>query len=288
MAIDVGDVYRLNFKNTSPGGGLVNADTVTLTIQLPDGTQVVQTPVAPTSTGVYQYDFLTTQPGRHVAQWVGAGSNANAGANSEIFDVRTLNPLYLVSLAEMKEQLKITSTTDDETIRRYIESATNAVERIRGEVAVKRTFTEEHRFPEWYRGIGVVNPAMNTGTFPRQGMALQNFPVVSLQSVARVDGTMTWDTTLLHVEQASGVVSVMFGPIFVGQISVTYTAGYQVIPSEFTLAASIIVEHLWQTRRPGRSGPAMPGIETTMVPGIGYAVPNQAVELLGMGIPGIG
>jgi hypothetical protein len=288
VAIDVGDVYRCTFKNYSPGGGLVNATSVSLTIILPDNTQVVQNAIAPTSTGVYQYDYLTTQPGRHVAQWSGTGTSANAGSNVEIFDVRTLTPLYLVSLAEVKNQLRITGTDDDEALRRYIEAATTAVERIRGEVAVKRSFTEEHRLPDFFRGVGQVNPQMTldrTGA-PRQ-MALNHTPVVSLTSVARVDGTMTWDTSLLHVEAATGVVDVVTGPEFSGLISVTYVAGYQVVPAEFALAASFIIEHLWQTRRGSRGGPRPGGMDTVQIPGIGFAVPNQAVEVLGgYGTPG--
>lgn len=286
MAIDLGDVYRCSWQNKSPSGGLVNADTVTLTIIQPDDTQVVQT-VAPLTTGNYQSDFTTAQPGRHVAQWRGTGTNP--GAYVEIFDVRTLTPLYLISLAEMRDQLKITAgTSDDEALRRYIEAATTAVERIRGEVAVKRSFTEEHRCPDYFRGSGRVDPAMtlDRSGAPRQ-MALNHWPVVSLTSVARVDGTMTWDTSLLHAEANTGVVDVITGPEFSGQITVTYVAGYQVVPSEFALAAGFIVEHLWQTRRGGRGAPAPGGMGTTQIPGIGFAVPNQAVEVLGgPGIPG--
>ncbi|WP_086847067.1 head-tail connector protein [Amycolatopsis kentuckyensis] len=285
MAIDLGDVIRCSWQNKSPSGGLVNADTVTLTIIQPDDTQVVQT-VSPLTTGTYQYDFVTAQAGRHVVQWCGVGTNP--GASVDIFDVRSLTPLYLISLAEMKDQLKITGTSDDEALRRYIESATTAVERILGEVAVKRTFTEEHRLPDYFRGLGQANPAMtlDRSGAPRQ-LALNRFPVVSLTSVARVDGTMTWNVGSLHVESATGVVDVISGPEFSGQLSVTYVAGYQVIPSEFTQAAGFIVEHLWQTRRGGRGAPVPGGMGVTQIPGIGYAIPNQAVEVLGgYGIPG--
>lgn len=286
MAIDLGDVYRLGWTNTSPGGGAVSSTNMKLTILLPDDSTMVVDPVVATGgAGVYTYDYLTTQPGRHVAQWQGTGTNP--GAYVEVFDVRTLTPQYLVSLAQMRNQLKIVGTGDDEDLRTYIESATNAVELIRGEAVVKRSFTEEHRFPTFFRGFGQVDGSMSTSpTTQRRQMALNKWPVTSLTSVARVDGTMTWDVSLLHVEAASGVVDVLYGPSFAGQITVTYKAGYQVIPAEFGLAAAMIVEHLWQTRR-GRSGvPSPGGLDTSPVPGLGYAVPNRAIELLGAGIPG--
>lgn len=285
MSLDIGDLVPLTVTVRDATGNPVNATTVTLTITLPDGTTVTPTVAnPPSSTGVYLYDYPAVQAGHHSLRWTSTGPSA---AYSDAFDVSVALPQYLVSLADMKNQLRITGTSDDEQLRRFIEAATTAVERIRGEAAVKRTVTEEHRFPDWFRGLGQVTPNMSTATYQRRAMALNVSPVVSLTSVARVDGTMTWDVSLLHVEQVSGVVDVLFGPAFAGLITVTYVAGYQVIPAEFGLAASFIVEHLWQTRRGAKGGPRPGGMETSMVPGIGYAIPNQAIEVLGgPGLPG--
>jgi hypothetical protein len=286
MAIDLGDLYRLSMTLTSPAGGLVNADTMTLTITLPDDT-TVPTVVAPASTGHYQYDYLTTQPGRHVAHWVGTGTNP--GAYVDIFDVRTASPGYLVSLATMKNQLNLNNTTaSDEDLRDFIESATDAVERIRNEAVIRRTFVDEIYLPEYFRGIGqVANSAMPYGIdTARFRVAISHTPALSLTSVARVDGTMTWDVANLHLDPA-GIIDVMFGPTLVGHIAVTYVAGYRIVPESFTKAAEFIVQNLWQTRRGVKGGPRVGGTETTMVPGIGFAIPNQAMELLGGGMPGM-
>src|SRR5438445_9125878 len=176
--MDVGDLYRCSFSLYSPGGSLVNATTMTLTITLPDGTTTVITPVAPISTGLYQYDYPTVQSGRHVARWVGTGTNP--GAYVDVFDVISASPGYIMSLADAKEQLNITGTASDEELRVFLESATDVVERIRGQAMVRRTVTEEHEV--------------------RSGQLVLSLPpVVSLTSVKTTDGFITWDVTKLLV-----------------------------------------------------------------------------------------
>lgn len=272
MAVDVGDLYRLSMTLTSPAGGLVTAGTMTLTITLPDATTFPVSPVTPVTTGQYQYDYQTVQSGRHIARWVATG--ANPGAYAEAFDVLDAIPRYIISPADAKRQLNITDTNSDDELRGYIESATDVVERVRGEAMVRRTFIEEHEV--MYAG---------------GRMALSWTPVVSLTSVVMIDGWVTWDVSRLHVNATTGVVSTTFqSGLFqlFGRLAVTYVAGYQVIPASFQLAGSIIVNHLWQTQRGNRGAPRVSGglSETTMVPGFAFAIPNRALELLGSGMPG--
>lgn len=283
MALDLGDQYRCSYTNTTPAGGNASSGNMALTIVLPDDTTTVIDPVAPVGTGVYVYDYQTVQAGHHVAQWRGTG--INPGAHVETFDVHTLTPGYLVSLAVMKEQLKLTTTATDEVLRGYIESATSGVERIRGEAIVKRTFVDELYLPEYF-SAGGLSPGMtlDSPSSGRSRIALNHSPVISLTSIARVDGAMTWDVSNMRLDP-DGIVEVLYGPSLGGHITVTYVAGYRVIPAEFSLATQFIVEHLWQTRR-GAKGSVQPGLGTTSVPGLGYAVPNAAIELLGSGIPG--
>lgn len=274
MAIDVGDLYRTSMTLTSPSGGLVNAGTMSLTITLPDASAFPVSPVTPVTTGQYQYDYQTTQPGRHIARWVGTG--ANPGAYVEAFDVLDSTPRYMVSMADTKNQLNIplADTSLDDELRVYLEAATDVVERVRGEAMVRRTFIEEHEV-----------------TYAGGRMALSWTPVVSLTSVVMIDGWVTWDVSRLHLNPATGVVSTTFqSGLFqlFGRLAVTYVAGYQVIPASFQLASSMIVNHLWQTQRGNRGAPRVGGglSDTTMVPGFAFAVPNRALELLGTGMPG--
>jgi hypothetical protein len=270
MAVDLGDLYRCSWTNVSPSGGNVNAGVVTLTITLPDQTTTVVTPISPTTTGVYTYDYQTVQAGRHRARWVGTGTNP--GAQPEQFDVRPADPGYIISLADAKQQLNQNTSANDEEVRYFVEATTAVVEQLRGETIAVRTFTEERE--------------VRTGKFP-----LARTPVQSLTSVATVDGFITWDITRLHVSPA-GVVApnpyVNTGLLELkGWIKVVYTAGYQIVPANVGLAARIIVQHLWQTQRPERgAGSRSTALGETSVPGMGYAVPNRALELLGSGMPG--
>lgn len=270
MAIDLGDMYRCSYSHTSPSGGAVNAGTMTLTITLPDGTTFPAGTIAPGVTGQYLYDYQTTQAGRHVARWLGTGSNP--GANVDAFDVRPADIPYLVSLADVKKQLHITSTSQDEEVRSFIEAATGVVERHLNLAVVRRSRTEEH----------VV----------RGGMVLNWNPVVSLTSMALVNGTYTWNVATLHVTP-TGVVTSPLGVAPYGNLTVTYVAGMSIVPEEYGLATRIIVQHLWETQLPAAGSPRPGGLSDSLSlsrggsSGIGYAIPNRALELLGEGMPGI-
>jgi hypothetical protein len=284
MAIDVGSVYRLAFTLKSPDGALVNAGSMALTINLPDGTSTLISPVAPGSTGVYQYDYTTVQSGRHIAHWVGTG--ANPGAYAEAFEVLSATPPALISLADAKQQLNISTNAFDDELRVFVDAATAAVERHRNESIIRRTFVEEHYLTDyaWGYGQNIGQPA--AWGVPARKLSLDKRPALSLTSVARVDGTLSWDVSNLHLN-SNGIVSVMFGNPISGHVAVTYIAGYQSIPAEFTLATRIIVQHLWQTQRGNKGWPKPGGMDDSLGPaGMGFAIPNRALELLGTGSPG--
>lgn len=281
---DLGSLYRLAFTLKSPDGALVSSDTMTLTIIKPDGTTTVITPVTPVSAGTYRYDYLTAQSGRHVASWVGTG--ANPGAYSEAFDVGTVTPNALISLADAKQQLNITSTTSDDELRIFIEAATAAVERHRNEAIIRRSVVEEHYLDDYTWGFGQNYGQPAAWGVPARKLALDCRPAISLTSIARVDGTMTWDVANLHLSPG-GIVDVLFGLPLSGHVTVTYIAGYQTIPAEFQLATRIIVEHLWQTQRGNKGWPKPGGMDDSLSTiGLGFAIPNRALELLGTGSPG--
>lgn len=266
MAIDVGDLYRCSYSHTSPSGGAVNAGTMTLTITLPDGTTFPAGTIAPGTTGQYQYDYQTVQAGRHSARWVGTGSNP--GAYGEVFDVRPADLPYIISLADAKAQLNTTTTVNDEELRTYVEATTGVIEQELGMAVVRRPRTEEHCI--------------------RGGLVLNWTPVVTLTSMALVDGTYTWNVADLHVSPA-GVVTSPLGVAPYGNVTVTYLAGMSIIPENYCLAARIIVQQIWKTQRPDRGAPGRgSSLDDSMgYQQMGFAIPNRAKELLGSGLPGI-
>jgi len=257
VAIDLGDVVTLEFPLPE------NVDTVELTVTLPDGTTVSPTVTnPPAETGRYRVDYPTVQAGRHLARWVATGA-----AYTDAFDVRPADQPLIVSLADVKLHLgkSVADTTDDEELRSYIEAATAVIEEHRGETVTRRTVVEDMQVSS--RSLVV---------------QLRTSPVQELTSVATVDGTVTWDVAGLHVTQ-HGVVSVQSGSPLYGLVRFTYVAGYQVIPANYTLAAKIIVGHLWETQQQPGLGPNPFSNEGQFLSptGRGFAIPHRAVELLG-------
>lgn len=80
MNYTVGDLIRLlvTFQNTA--GAFVNPTTVILRIKLPDGStqEFTADDITQTTTGKYQYDFLSTTAGLHRYRWEGTGTAQGA------------------------------------------------------------------------------------------------------------------------------------------------------------------------------------------------------------------
>lgn len=267
MAFDLGDVVPLTIAIADASATPVNATTVTLTITLPDGTTVTPSVTnPPATTGTYLYDYPASVPGRHVVRWTSTGPQA---AFTDVFDVRGQDNPTLVSLADVKRQLSFTGSVRDEEARWYAEAVTGVVERELGLAVVRRTRVEDHH---------------NV----RGALTLNWTPVVSLTSMVLVNGTYTWDVSTLHCSP-SGVVMSPLGVAPYGDVRVTYLAGMAQIPAEYGLAAEIIIQHLWQTKRPERgSGSRTNALADSMgYQQAGFAIPNRARELLGAGLPGI-
>ncbi|MEA5453299.1 hypothetical protein SPF06_01055 [Sinomonas sp. JGH33] len=279
MATDLGDVIRLTWSDYMPDGiTLANATSVTLTITLPDGSAVSPTVTnPPAQTGVYLYDYQTTQSGRHTARWVATGGNP--GAQSQSFNVLPADPGYIVPVQDILDQLSIVNPTNSELeeLRKYLGTASAIVESLTGRTLVSRSFTEELR-----------------ATDIDHAVILSHIPVVAITSVTKVDdpANTTWTGSQLHVEPDGRTWALTGNAALTGRVTVVYTAGQPIIPDTCILATAIIVQHLWRTHR-GSSGGFMPGMggtsgdDTVNVPGYSYAVPRKAVEILGAPLPGI-
>lgn len=271
MAIDLGDTYRLSMRNLSAAGDLVTATNMALTITLPDATSTVVNPVTASSTGIYSYDYATLQAGRHVARWVATGTGASA--HVEAFDVLPAESVSLVSLADVKDTLNIagTTTTYDDELRAYMEAATSAAEDHRDEVLAKRTFVWEHRCSGY-----------DTLVLPKR-------PVVSLTSVVAIDGGATYSVNNIHVNNSTGRLTSLSGSSFQGLLVFTYVAGYSVIPSAYSLAVRMIIQHLWETQRgpmgASRFAGSLDDAAVMRFRSMNIFVPPRAQELLGDRMP---
>jgi hypothetical protein len=256
---DLGDPVTLTF-DTDVDDAPVTPDSVVLEVDQPDGV-VLEPTVTTVSTGRHAATFTPTQPGRHPFRWVATGPGARS--HVDVFNVRAAVPLALCSLAVAKRHINIDSdeVVDDEELRVHIEAATGAVERHRGEVVARRTFTVEA-----------------TG-----GQLLSLRPVISVTSATPVDGGGAIDVSGADwlPDPATGLVTIPDGT---ARSTVLVVAGYRVVPDEFILAAEIIAAHLWETQRARAVGSitGLPGEEAVLTPsGMGFAIPSRAITLLG-------
>ncbi|WP_309095269.1 hypothetical protein [Streptomyces sp.] len=266
MPFDLGVTARLTAECRDPDGTLTDATTAAVTITLPDGTTATP-PVTnpPATTGKYVADYVTAQPGRHTIRWLFTGP---AYAYTDVLDVRPEQPPAILSLRDAKKHLNLslTDTSEDDEVRDWINATTTAVEFFIGPVAV-RTVTEDH-------AVSVA-----------ESLALRRPPVLAVTAVEPLlNGGSSYDVDDLNVDGPVGIVSRKDGGLLRGPLRVTYSAGRRIVAENISGAARIILQHLWATQRPTRGG-GLPGARddfsvTEPIPGLGYAIPNRAVQLL--------
>lgn len=264
---DLGDVIPLTVQVKDQNAQPTDALTVVLTITEPNGTLVTPTVAnPPAATGLYEFDYVPTQIGRHLIRWVTTAPNA---AFTDTVDVRDLSARSIMSLASAKTHLNMTSSKDDEEIRNMIEAVTATIERHRGEAVVRQEVVED-------------NVMGNRNRF-----ALLKHPVIEVTEILDARGN-SQDVTKWKLDKQNGILVRYDGAGLQGDVTITYTAGYAEIPANYILAAKIILAHLWSTQRIQNIGQqvslgtrARPEEQVMTPTGVGYAIPARAVELLG-------
>ena len=258
MSFDYGDPVALSVQVRDSTGTLANATTVTCTVTLPDGTTSSPS-VTNASTGVYTISYAPTAAGRHVVRWTATGTNA--AEFDDVFVVKSRSHTALLSLADFKSHLNITSTTNDEELRRCLLSASDLAERVTGRIFRLTTFTEAH----------------DGGT---SAISLRRLPVVSLTTVTESGSTIT--STGYTLDASAGVLyrGSSTAPMewAAGQrnVSVTYVAGEGDPPQT---AYDLVLElgrHMWRTQRGGAAS-TLGGDD--YIPGAAYALTYRAREL---------
>lgn len=259
MPYDIADSVPIAWDVRDAAGALGNATTAVLTVTKPDGT--TETPTVtnpPTVTGQYRVTYVPTVEGRYTWRAVTTGPNTAYG---DVFEVRESASPSLISLADAKGQLKITNTTSDDKLREYLEATTEIVESYVGPV-VRRTHTA--------RVCGY-----------RTQIPLPHTQVTAVTAATLVaDGSSPITLSDLAINTAAGVISYKSGASFpYGDMDIVYTVGRSYVKANWTLAASLIVQHLWETQLGNL--PSIQGDSAGyVVTGSGYLVPYRAVSLL--------
>lgn len=178
--------------------------------------------------------------------------------------------MALVSVADAKAFMNIASslTGDDALISDFCDAADEIIRRRIGGPPQSTTM------------LATVWP-----TAGGRALILTTYPVTSVDSVTDSLGTVATDVV---GEYPGRVLRRSGGQQFTGTApyTVVYTAG---LPESaaVTLAAKIIIAHLWATQRGTATGRGASAVNEygssalgTLYPGSGYAVPNRALELL--------
>lgn len=268
MRIAQGSGYRIpttvQQRNIDGTYTLVDPGAITGTLQYPDLTTTGFTPTKD-SVGQYHADLAPatlSQTGAY--RWKVVTTGTGAGVAFGSFAVYDPFAGEIVPLEDIKQQLNIATTTTDSELRDYITAASAVVDLMCGPV-IPRTVTET---------LG--RPYLGTWA-----LVVSQAPIISVTSiVSQLVGGQTYAPADLLLNTDAGIIQILAGGYFYGTLTVTYVAGRALVPPALNMAARIIVQHMWETQRGPTSRPGLSGDDTSVIPGLGYAVPNRALELL--------
>lgn len=257
MSYDIGSLPQVQVVWTNLTGAATDSAT-TLTVTAPDGT-TSSPAVTHASLGTYTATFPVTQAGTYLYHFATADV-LTAVAESQI----TVRPsgVRLISLADAKAQLNITTTAQDGELADLIDSLTTDIEYVVGPV-IPRPCTE--------------TLAINGTSF-----ALSNYPAVSLTSITAASPYFIAPPLAdLQLDGATGMVYRTSGVWIYGRFIAVYQAGLASIPPAVNEAARIVLQHQWDTQHnPAANRPVAFGEQMSVVPGMAYAIPDRAAEKL--------
>ena len=271
-----GQPVRLSTTVRDVTGTPVDAGTLVLTILKPDGTQQPYASPSHDGTGAYHQDVQVSdlgQVGHYPYKWTSTG--AGAGESFGSFDVFDPFEMAVLPLQDGKDALNIpqSKTDDDAEIQSYIAAIESGLERATGGPVVNRAVTER---AELLAGQTVI--------------CVRQRPLVSVTSITSASGGAIDISAGLDLDVNAGAIRrklalPFYGPFFqwLPQVTVVYVAGWGTsVPAAFGSFARIVLQHLWTSQHGPSARPSMGpgGGDMVTIPGMGFAVPNMAAELL--------
>jgi hypothetical protein len=279
----VGAQVPLTWTSTDTSGNSHEAAVVTVTVVAPDGTTSTPT-VTHEGGGQYTAVFTSAVAGHHVVSWA-AADTGYADAFGDTFEVQALPDPTIVSLAEAKEILKLTETTQfDAVVQGHNAAVTNVVEYYCGPV-VQQTIVE--RLPS--RGVMQPlskPPVIELVAWTQAPPGLENsgipLPVPPSPMFPTMFFGIPYPIDQLYADPTTGIVTHTSGlPFIYGSYMWQYKAGRPVIPACIYEASKIILKHLFMVEHGGSAGGALTaGEEETIQTPMGFAIPARAYEML--------
>jgi hypothetical protein len=267
-----GDIYAASY--TAPV-----AATVVLTVTAPDGT--TSTPaVVTTSAPTYTSTVPGTQVGAYLLVWVASGTTVDVFTD-QFTVVAPL--LQLISMADLKEQLNISSTDSTSTarLRRFIQTAGDVVENITGPMrgqSIAEYYDGGNSSivlrARWVQSITSITETIGTTTFT---LTEQPLPAGSFTQYG-----YTWDRiTHTIIRRFNGITG--YFPSGNKNVAITYKQGLNPLPQAISDAAGELIRHWWENgQQPSALSFTTAGLndDTGTVNSAGYWIPNRVNELL--------
>lgn len=279
----LGTQVPLTWTSTDTAGSPHEAATVAVTVVAPDGT--TSTPdVTHGGEGAYSATYTTTQAGHHVISWAAADTSFS-DAFGDTFEVQSIPDPTIVSLAESKEILHLTSTTEfDSIIQGYNAAASEWIDYVCGPV-VQRTVTETlpiHGTEQVLTKPPVLELVPWAEVPPELAALGITLPSPASPMIRTKVYGIEYPANQLYCDYERGIVTHTSGlPFYYCAYRWQYQAGRKIIPAGIYEAAKIVLEHLFMIERGGAASSATAGeSEDTTTTGFGFAVPNRAITLL--------
>jgi hypothetical protein len=266
----LGQPFRDELTVEDVSGALVDPTTVLMSLRYPDGSTVAGPAAVRDSLGKYHADLNLPVAGRYRRLWTTTGP----GAGIDVLDIVMTDPLadQIVSLAGVKRHLNIDEANDsfDVELNEFLAALPPVIEQLAGPVL----------------------PVARTETAYGWPIVVKHPPIASVTAVTGYGGLVS--LAGLEIDKPAGIIQPVASltPPYLSKVTtVSYVSGYTEVPAAINLAARIIVEHWWESQRAkpagGRADRRDAG-DTIDVPGLGFAIPRYAAELLQPFNPGTG
>jgi hypothetical protein len=189
-----------------------------------------------------------------------------------------VNQGALITVDDAHRFLRLTTTKDDDKLVDFIDAASNVAQFYCGDL-LPQTYTEVHDGGD-------------------SAIYVRHTPLASVTSLTEYIGSITytltnqplgqsvsaWGYTIDDAEAGRIVRRTASGLVWrfvpgVGNVTVTYTSGVATIPAQVLMGVEFIVRHLWDTQRGAMPLPNQSADTTSQVPGVGYAIPDRAIEM---------
>lgn len=269
MAVDVGEAITRRIAITREDGTAVDADVLpTYSVTLPDGSAGTSPTVTQAGVGEYLVNFTATVPGMHADLWSAVVLGLPARFGPDAFLVRAAEPSPLLGIAEARKAVGLGSDPGrDETLREYLDAATELIEDHCGKAFRRRSVVET--LDGGRRALQLrLGPAQSITSVTENGVA-----------VSTGGYTLNASAGVLYRGSTSSVACWAYGT---QNIVVTYVAGPASSQARIRQAGRVTLQHLWSTQG-GASGRPARSTGTSVSdypPGSAWSLPRAAEELL--------